>query len=329
MLALAMLPTARAEPEKPDVPVGYEEAGQAGKQQKRVRRRIVVPAVPQANNEAELVADDKLFAKNPQLEALVEQMRPQLQPIFAAELTFAKDVCQPNDEQFQIMKTQATPELERALRTFALKQAPMMGIQIGARPIRRQRQQASDVFEIFESSANRIVTNVFPQETVAIYQEEQKHRHKFRAESGAMALVAHLDTRFRLSQDQREQLTDSIQEVWQREWQTYLQYLASNPQFFPQVPDDAIVPYLNEVQAKQWSTMQRQTIHLGWQNLNNRQFFRGMKPEIDWFEKQEQKARGLGGVGRFFGVDVQDVVVEIVEEAVLEIIEEEEEDQEE
>lgn len=317
-LALAIGDPSRAEPEKPDLPAGYEQADQAGERKQRARKKVVVPAVPQAKHEAKPNGDE-LFAKNPQLNAIVEQMREQLQPLFAAELTFAKAVCQPNAEQLQKMKVQASPELEKALRSFALQQAPMMGIQIGGgqawgRGVPHQQPEASDILNLFESSASRIVAGVFPPETVALYQAEQLHREKFRARSGAMALVVHLDERFRLSQDQRDQLTDSIQQVWQREWQVYLQFMDNNPQFFPQVPDDSVVPHLTDVQAKQWRAMQRQSLGLSWQNLHNQQFFQGVKPEDDWFEKQNKKAAGVGEVINLFGVQVQGAVVEVVED---------------
>ncbi|NOY42680.1 MAG: hypothetical protein GXP26_12700 [Planctomycetes bacterium] len=287
---------------KAEAPVGYEEAGQADKSRKRVRKKVVAPLVPPPA-EQEQLDDEKLFEKNPQLKALIEQVRPKLQPLFAAELTFAKTVCEPNQEQFKKMRVQAAPELEKVLRSFAIQQAPRMGIQIGGKQIRHRGQQTPKIYEDIEKAASRIVSDVFPEETVKIYQDEQNHRREFRSRSGAMALVAHLDTQYRLSQDQRKELTESIQQVWQRQWQHSLQHLANNPQFFPQVPDDAIVPHLNEVQAKQWQNMQRHQIGFHWQNINNNHLFRKMKPEIDWF-KDRNKGGGFAALGGGFRVDL-------------------------
>lgn len=275
--------------EKSDVPVGYEDTEQAGKSRKKPRKRIVVPAVPQANNQQRLDPKE-LLKKNPQLKALADQMRAQIQPIFGAELTFAKQVCQPNELQLQKMKALAAPELEKTLQSFVVQQAPRMGIQIAGVRARPRQQQASKIFDDFEASASRIVANIFPAETIEIYQNEKKHRQEFRSRSGAMMLVAHLDTQFRLSRDQREKLTDSLQQVWRREWQHYLQIMASNPQFFPPVPDKSVLPHLSGIQLKRWKSMQRQQLGMNWQNINNNGQFRNLQPEVDWFEKQGKGA---------------------------------------
>ncbi len=296
--------------EKAKAPVGYEEAGQADKSRKRVRKKVVAPLLPPSDKQEQPDAG-KLFEENPQMKALIEQMRPKLQPLLAAELTFAKTVCEPNREQFKKMRAQAAPALEKVLRSFAIQQAPMVGVRIGGGRIRVRGQQPKEIYDDIEKAASRIVSSVFPEETVKIYQDEQNHRREFRARSGAMALVAHLDTQYRLSQDQRKKLTDSIQQVWQRQWQHSLQYLPSNPQFFPPVPDDAIVPHLNEVQAKQWQAMQRHHIGFHWQNINNNHLFRKMKPEIDWF-KDRDKGGGFAALG---GVLQQNVVEAPVVEA--------------
>ncbi len=260
---------AAAEEVEAEVPAGYEDAGKAEKRKKRARLPAAVrPAMA------------KIDADNPQVQALAAQMQQQLKPYFAAELSFARTVCQPNAEQLQKMKDRATPELERTIMELAMQQAPQMGLGLGwpgAQP------QKKDIREQFEIAASKIVSEVFSPEVVEKYEEEQSHRLEFRARAGAMALVAHLDKRFRLSQTQREALTDSMQEGWQRQWQAYLQFMGNNPEYFPPVPDETILPHLNEVQAKQWKSMKRTNIGFGWQHMNNHGIFREMKQEFDWF----------------------------------------------
>ena len=178
----------------------------------------------------------------------------------------------------------------------------------------RNQNKPKDILEEFETAAVEIVSQVFPPETIAAYQEEQGHRKSFRARSGAMALVAHLDSNFRFTRPQREAITDSLQKAWQRNWQSYLQLMVHNPQYFPDVPDKTIVPHLNRAQIKQWKSRQRQNIHLGWQHLNNRNhgIFRNLNQEVEWFEEPKKGALN-GGMVRL--EIVGGVAVAIVEQA--------------
>ncbi len=305
---------ADAEEKQSDLPSGYEDAPKSGtRKKKKARRRVVAPAAQQPVRDAKAIAKEKKQVEaNPQIRALVAQMRQQLKPFFAVELTFAKNVCQPNPEQLKKMKARATPALEETLRSLAIQQGGQMG---WGRAIRGIPKQPRDILEQFEEAADQIVAEVFPPETVAIYQAEQQHRKAFRARAGALALVAHLDTKFRFTAPQREALSDSLQEAWQRSWQRYLQFMPSNPQFFPPVPDKAIVPHLNPVQVKQWKSMQRQDIGFHWQNLRNlnQGNFRNMNQEIDWFGEPEKNAQRVGFAAGLIRGEVNIIVGEAVE----------------
>jgi len=141
-----------------------------------------------------------------------------------------------------------------------------------------------------------------------------------------MALVAHLDTTYRLSPAQREALTHSIQEVWQRNGQRYLQIMSNNPQFFPPVPDEAVLPHLNDIQTKQWNSRQRQSLGFSWQNSLNYGLFRNLQQANDWFEKPAENVAGNGaGVLQFFAPAVA-AAVELVEEVAEKTAEEAEEE---
>ena len=85
----------------------------AGKPQK-TRRPVAVPAKPRVAKDPKAIAkaiakEKKKVENNPQLKALVAQMRGQLKPYFAAELSFANTVCQPDAKQLKKMKRLATP----------------------------------------------------------------------------------------------------------------------------------------------------------------------------------------------------------------------------
>ena len=306
--------------ERADVPAGYGDADQAGKPQK-TRRPVAVPAKLRVAKDAKAIGKEKKKVENnPQLKALVVQMRGQLKPYFAGELTFAKTVCEPDAKQLKNMKSLATPALEQALRSLAIQQGGQMGW--GGAFGRNQNKQA-DILDDFELAAGQIVSQVFPPETVASYQEEQGHRKVFRARAGAMALVANLDGKFHLAKPQRKALTDSLQKVWQRSWQRYMQIMGHNPQFFPPVPDKAVVPHLNAAQVKQWKSMQRQSIGFHWQNLNiNHGLFRNMKQEVEWFKEPVEKE--IAEAGGFVQALVEGDVAFVIEAVGNEKEEEEE-----
>jgi len=216
-----------------DLPIGYEDADKVGEQKKKKPQQ---QAVKQAGpKDAKTIAEEKKkIAANPRIQALIVQMRKRL--------AFAKTVCQPNPEQLKKMKAQATPAWEQILRTLAIQELDPQrrrGLRIFVKGRAMGHREPEDILNQFEEAVNQIVTEVFPPETVAIYQGEQRHRKEFHARAGAVALVAHLDTKFHLTAPQREALSDSLQEVWQRTWQRYLQTMAHNSQFFPPVPDEA------------------------------------------------------------------------------------------
>ncbi len=301
--------------EKPgtNLPTGYEDAAkpETRKKKKAKKKNEAPPVTKPVRDKKRIAKEKKKVDGNPQLKALVVQMQQQLKPYFAAELSFANTVCQPDPNQLKKMKALALPALVQTLRSLAIQQGGQMGWGGG---FGRNQRKAKDVLQQFEDAASQIVTEVFPPETLAIYREELEYRKEFRAMAGALAMVAHLDSKFRLTVPQREALTDSIQEVWQRSWQRYLQIMVGNPQFFPPVPEDAIVPHLNPVQVKQWKSMQRQDLGFHWQNLHNFQhgLFRNLKQEVDWFEEPKEGALN-GGVVRL--EIVGGVAVAIVEQA--------------
>jgi hypothetical protein len=289
--------TREAAPEV-DVPIGYGEASKAKSAQEQDPKKRAVPVVQPEDAVEGQAQQENIFAANPQLQAVFVQMQQQLKPFFAVELTFAKTVCQPSPKQIIQMKRRATPAFDQVIRSLAIEQG-------------RGQGQQKDVGEQFEAAAGQIVAEVFPAETVLVYQEELRHRAEFQARVGAQSLVSHLDTQLRLNASQREALADSIQAEWQRGWLIYVQFLENNPEFFPPVTDQAILPHLNKDQAQQWKGMTRGNVVLGWQHLNmNRGVLREIKQEIDWFlepgeEPQgEVEAKGFGGKGLLQGFQV-------------------------
>lgn len=219
---------------------------------------------------------------NPQIKALAAQMQQTLKPFFAAELSFAKEVCQPNQKQLLNMKSQANPALRKATLSFAKQQGPQMGI---GNFLQVNRKKQVYILDCFEEEVLGIVQNVFEPNVVTLYQEERKHRKEFRARAGAMILVGVLDSSFRLTPEQRIELTESISKVWQRQWQSYLDIMVHNPHFFPPVPDTAILPHLNKAQIILWKNKPRNAIGFGWQNLNhmNQRHFQNVEKGFDWF----------------------------------------------
>lgn len=296
-----------------DAPVGYEDAEKADKQEGNLERKISGLAVPALQQDAKALAEEEKLLANPQIKALADQMQQQLKPFFSAELSFAKNVCQPNPEQLQAMKDLAIPELRKSILPLAIQQAPQRAIVAILR--RNHRQESKYVLDEFEAAAGRIVSQIFPPEVVQLYQEEQEHRKAFRGKAGAMALVVQLDKTYRLTPPQRKALTDSIQKVWQSKWRDYLRVMESNPQYFPPVPDEAVLPHLNAIQKKQWKATPRNDIHFHWSNLRNNQgVLRNMEEEFDWFEQPDGDAQENVQAPIQFDVFIAEPVKEAEEE---------------
>ncbi len=55
-----------------------------------------------------------------------------------------------------------------------------------------------------------------------------------------------------LSSEQRQEIVDALTKKWQDDWQQWLIINRYGEQYFPQIPDDILVPILDSAQRPVW-----------------------------------------------------------------------------
>jgi hypothetical protein len=99
-------------------------------------------------------------------------------------------------------------------------------------------------------------------------------------------VTAQLDSALYLSKEQREKITENLKTNWHLEWEQWITMHQYNGQYFPQVPDQHVVPHLNADQKLVWDGLQKVNIN-AWHNNRNR------PPDDGWWNaKAAQPAKG-------------------------------------
>jgi len=101
------------------------------------------------------------------------------------------------------------------------------------------------------------------------YEQEDAARTAAKRKTTITGTVALLDNAVYLSHEQREKISEALDKNWQREWEQWITMHQYNGQYFPQVPEQHVVPYLTAEQKVVWDAMQKIMIN-GWNNNRNR-----------------------------------------------------------
>jgi hypothetical protein len=103
------------------------------------------------------------------------------------------------------------------------------------------------------------------------YEAELRDRARNQRRVTARNLVVQLDRDLALTEDQRERLCESLTSNWDESWCPQLEVLQNlNNQIYPNIPDQAVVPYLNRVQREIWRGLRRNGgAYYGWGFMGN------------------------------------------------------------
>ena len=189
-----------------------------------------------------------------QLDELKLQLDKPLQMLMNAELHFVEKVCALSQEQRKPVKQAGKRCLEEATVEFAkLLQAPPNMVLGGLDP----QSALSDPRKKLQQRLERRLKDVLEPDQLAHYQAELQSRNMFRRQGQVLLLVARLDSALTLNAEQRSQLTDSLTTKWKEAWEQQPQFWQFNEQYFPQIPDEVVIPHLNEKQKAIWRGLQK------------------------------------------------------------------------
>ena len=178
----------------------------------------------------------------------VQQMMMQIRPVLRAEFHIIRVACRPTPEQRKAIAQAAEQTLRDVTKNY---------VESMRRPMTAAQRAANDPRRMIEEGLLQAIKPQLPAEQVARYQEELTKRAAGRKRLALRNLVARLDHDLVLSPEQRDKLSESLSANWDDAWGQSLEMYLYDNNFFPQISDQYVVPFLNESQKKVWKGAQR------------------------------------------------------------------------
>jgi hypothetical protein len=254
---------------------------------------------------AEIVAvrqADVVVLNNGPAAGVEQQFRAQFEPLLKVELSFANRVCKLSDDQRRNLIGKCNAWLTKFIRDYAKQggQPMVQGAWFGG-----GRPQLADPRESVQKGVAKIIKAELPKEQTAVYVEETKKRADFSQQVSVDNLVARIDNELILSPEQREKISKSLFDHWDKAWAPQLEMFMHGMDMWPNVPDQWIRPHLTATQQVAWGRLHKQ---------HGNVFFGGMGNEgqviddIDLKEADDEKADGrttdVGGDKRASAISV-------------------------
>jgi hypothetical protein len=187
------------------------------------------------------------------------QFRGHFEPMLKVELSFANRTCKLSDEQRKNLIKKSNAWLTEFIRDYAKQggQPQMQGVWFGG-----GRPQLPDARNSIQAGVKKLVEAELPKEQSAIYIEESEKRSEFGKKVSVDNLVARIDKEVNLSPEQREKITKSLIEHWDKSWAPQLEMFMNGMDMVPNVPAQWIRPHLSAVQQAAWNRVNKQTGHM-------------------------------------------------------------------
>jgi hypothetical protein len=190
-----------------------------------------------------------------------QQYAPRIRQLYKSELHLMRLVCQPNREQFDKIKAAVDAGSKADIKKYVAAVAEQRQ--------GRFRGNAGRLDARYQvgSSIAAVVKTVLSPEQAARYEEELKQRDAARRRVVLLNLVCAIDRRLVLTEEQRDKLSDILDKNWHESW-SHLQMLMMRGQYFPQLPDDKILPVLTETQKTVWRKIPKGNVSFGGSELD-------------------------------------------------------------
>lgn len=184
-----------------------------------------------------------------QNKAQVLQWRQQLQPVMINELNFVRQVCEIPQDQRAKVRAAGEKGLEAAALSFVQQQQTGRGAD--QLPISQEIQ----------AGLRETLQAALPPEQFERYERELKARTEHRKRAAIASVVSSLEEALSLDVEQRKAITASIEAKWREPWESWLMLSRYSDQYFPEIPDEVVVPHLQQAQRALWKDLQK--IQLG------------------------------------------------------------------
>jgi hypothetical protein len=183
-----------------------------------------------------------------QFRAMEAQYRPQFQQLLYTELAFLRRACKPDQKQFVEIAKTSKAGLRAPLREYVTAVSTgRMG----------PGMQSNDPSATVQKLLVPLAESKLGAEKARLYRQECDKRADSRKHAVVSSLVAALDERLVLTAAQRDKLVASLTPKYDNSWDSYCEMFAYNGQYLPAIPEQSIVPLLDDKQKQVWKEVSK------------------------------------------------------------------------
>lgn len=191
-------------------------------------------------------------------------IRQSLLPMAAFELSFLKRTCDPSEEQLKKAETIARDQLDKYSTNWKEQgnkdeqRQIAFAINNGARIQAQAIQPAaiakivSNLYDPMTNSLRSEFEGLLDESQQTAYQKELKTRDEYEQKAIIDFLLVILDDKLNLTEKQSEKIADGMRARWGEGWVPPLSLMANFGEYFPPIPDAAIIPHLETGQIDVW-----------------------------------------------------------------------------
>ncbi len=203
-----------------------------------------------------------------QNDALTQQFLAQFRPFLTEELGFVRLVCSDlSKEQRPKIKAAGEAGLEQAAKESARFQNRQNRNNVFAIPgIAAEPDTQPEPRKMVREAIAKALKETLTAEQIQRYSREATARKEQRKRAAILCVVSRLDGCLRLNADQREKIINSISSHWEDKWEQWLVISNYGDQYFPEVPETSIAPFLNVEQKSVWNGLQKINLGTWWGN---------------------------------------------------------------
>ncbi len=211
-------------------------------QQIQVAPAVAAPAQPNGG--------DGKIEVDAELNPAEQQFYDQYKPMLKTELAFASRACNLDKDQRKTLSEEGEKAVKQMCRDAARGRQGMAGgfLIVNGRAVRQSLVPRS----VLQRQIATAVKAKLPADVADTYAQEQAKRAEFEKQTMIENTVSMIDAKVRLSGEQRDQITDSLNKTWKENDLPQPETFMFGNDFLPPVADRCVVPFLRDAQKAVW-----------------------------------------------------------------------------
>jgi len=179
------------------------------------------------------------------------QLVRQFQPILNLELAFLRRCCELTDAQRKAISKASDKVLQDIASEQINANNPRMLAQLRGQVIVQNRtNKRTDMNSLIRDGLQEVTKPYLTEEQRAAYRKELQYREEAEKQALVDDVLLQIDQQVRLSDVQFELVKDAFTEQW--EAPAAGRFNGGQPFVLPAVPEELVLPYLNEAQKEVW-----------------------------------------------------------------------------